>query len=62
MSGILDMILGQLGHSEVSQIAEKIGANHQQTKDAIEVAVPTMIEGLGRKSGGVPPIGTWKIP
>ncbi len=52
MSGILDLVLGQLAGGNVDQMASKIGADRKQTESAISAALPTMIEALGRSSSG----------
>ena len=50
MSGILDMIMGQLDQGKVGQIGQRIGANQDQTSQAIQAALPVILGQLTRNS------------
>ena len=50
MSGILDMIMGQLDQGKVGQIGQRIGASQDQTSQAIQAALPVILGQLTRNS------------
>ena len=50
MASIFDMFASQLGEGQLDQIATKLGANKDQTRDAISMTLPALIEALGRKA------------
>jgi Ca2+-binding EF-hand superfamily protein len=55
MPSIFDIFQSQLGEGQLDQIAKQIGADKSQTRDAIAMTLPTMIEALARqveKQGG----------
>ncbi|MCB9233880.1 MAG: DUF937 domain-containing protein [Bacteroidia bacterium] len=56
MSGILDMIQGQLGQAGIQAITQQIGAkSNSQTQSAIAAALPMIVRGLAnnvQKEGG----------
>lgn len=43
-----DLFQGKLSESQISQIASMIGADSEQTRNAIAAAIPTLLGGLGR--------------
>jgi hypothetical protein len=50
MPSIFDIFASQLGENELDQIANKIGADRGQTRDAITMTLPALIEALSRKA------------
>jgi hypothetical protein len=46
----MSLIAGALGQNQVSQIANQIGANEQQTSTAINAAIPILMGALDRNS------------
>jgi hypothetical protein len=50
MASIFDIIQSQLGDQQLSEIAEKIGADKSQTRDAVSMTIPALIEALGRRT------------
>lgn len=50
MSGILDMLSGSIGQSEISNMSKSIGASPEQTTAAITAALPMLMGALARNS------------
>ncbi len=48
MTESYDLLNGQLDEAQIRQIAQSIGANEEETRNAIAAAIPTLIGGLGR--------------
>jgi len=47
---LLDMVQQQLGAGGVERISEQIGADPQQTRSAIDMALPVLVGGLARNA------------
>ncbi len=50
MPSIFDMFASQMGDGQLDQIAKQLGADKAQTRDAISMTLPALIEALGRKA------------
>jgi len=50
MPSIFDMFASQMGEGQLDQIAKQLGADKAQTRDAISMTRPALIEALGRKA------------
>lgn len=50
MSDLLNMLAGQLGQQNVQQISHKLGADQSTTEQAINTALPLLINALGRNA------------
>jgi len=50
MPSIFDMFASQMGEGQLDQIAKQLGADKAQTRDAISMTLPALIEALGRKA------------
>jgi hypothetical protein len=50
MPSIFDMFASQVGDGQLDQIAKQLGADKAQTRDAISMTLPALIEALGRKA------------
>jgi hypothetical protein len=51
----MDIIMGQLDEQAVTQMSQQLGADEQQTRQAVEVSLPAIVAGLARnasKQGG----------
>lgn len=49
MPSIFDVFASQLDDQRLDQIAQQIGADRNQTRDAISMTLPALVEALGRK-------------
>ncbi|MDX1429018.1 MAG: DUF937 domain-containing protein [Rhodothermales bacterium] len=54
MSGLLDIITGQLGSDQLSKLGGAIGANDNQTKDAVAAALPVLLGSLAKNANSSP--------
>lgn len=50
MSDLLNMLAGQLGQQNVQQISNKLGTDQSTTEQAINTALPLLINALGRNA------------
>ncbi len=50
MASIFDIFASQLGDEQLGKIAKQIGADKNQTQDAISMTLPALIEALGRQA------------
>ena len=50
MNGILDLLASNIGGPQIDQIAQRIGADRQQTQTAISAALPALLTGLNRNT------------
>ncbi|HMR63201.1 MAG TPA: DUF937 domain-containing protein [Anaerolineae bacterium] len=50
MSDLLNMLAGQLGQQNVQQISHTLGADQSTTEQAINAALPLLINALGRNA------------
>lgn len=50
MPSIFDMFASKIGDGQIDQIAKQLGADKNQTRDAISMTLPALIEAMGRKA------------
>ncbi|MDT0630570.1 DUF937 domain-containing protein [Rubrivirga sp. S365] len=50
MNGLLDLLAQNIGGPQIDQIAQRIGADRQQTQTAIGAALPALLTGLNRNT------------
>ncbi len=55
MPSVFDIFKSQVSDDQLSQMAEKLGADKSKVQDAISMSLPALIEALGRKAEQSPP-------
>ncbi|GAB5519877.1 MAG: DUF937 domain-containing protein [Rhodothermales bacterium] len=50
MSGLLDLLAGQLGGGTTQQISQQLGANPQQVQTAMQAAIPALVGALAKNA------------